>query len=310
MEVQTDYLFGETVNGALKRYDFIAQAIETYQPRTVLDIGCGTGGLLTAPLAHRFPNVRFVGADPDTVSIAHAQRNYPLPNLEFCSSSDIDESERFDLVIASEVIEHVEEPISFLVGLRRRLSNEGRMILTVPNGYGPYEMTAIVESFLHLSGVLPALSWLRDRLQGTASHRKGLRDTLAHSPHINWFTQRRIGEVISTSGFSLLEYRPRVFLCGLGLQSLLRTNSLRTWNARIADRLPAGLNSGWMFVAANRPEEEIVERPYRRSAYEQVRRAISERRWGTAPARTPRRLAPARAWQAVTRRRSLRTPML
>src|SRR5262249_16605180 len=47
---------------------------------------------------------------------------------------------RFDAVVASEVLEHIGDPAAFLGLLGRCLRRNGLLILTVPNGYGPFEI--------------------------------------------------------------------------------------------------------------------------------------------------------------------------
>jgi len=58
-----------------------------FQPRSILDIGCG-GGFFTIKLAKRYPQTQVIGSDISTEAITFAkkrladQRN-PLPNIEF-----------------------------------------------------------------------------------------------------------------------------------------------------------------------------------------------------------------------------------
>ena len=94
---------------------------------------------VTRPLAEAFPTIRFLGLDPDRESIAWASdNNRALGNLSFVFGNTLPD-ERFDLVIASEVIGHVSQPMTFLRDIRGRLNDKGRIVLTLPNGYGPFE---------------------------------------------------------------------------------------------------------------------------------------------------------------------------
>src|SRR6266851_9388075 len=139
----------ETTYGDKRRLEFVRRVIEITQPRLVLDIGCGTGMRVTRPLAEAFPTIRFLGTDPDRESIAWASdNNRDLENLSFVCLGNALPDERFDLVIASEVIEHVYEPVKFLGDIRGRLSEKGRIVLTLPNGYGPSEFMALIECVL------------------------------------------------------------------------------------------------------------------------------------------------------------------
>src|SRR5687767_11722050 len=115
--------------GKEKRFHFVAAALTRNAPRTVLDVGCGTGTQLTARLAAAYPAVTFVAIDSDRRSIAHAKAAHRLPNLTFEVGSDPPGAERFDVIIASEVLEHVADPVAFLRRLRRHLSDAGVLIL-------------------------------------------------------------------------------------------------------------------------------------------------------------------------------------
>src|SRR5690242_8930171 len=134
----------ETSYGDDRRFAFLAEIIARQRPTRILDIGCGTGTGLTRPLAEAFPASRFIGTDADRESIAWAQRNQrDCANLAFCLPEELAASEHFDLILASEVIEHVADPAGFLAAQRARLDDGGRLVLTLPNGYGPFELMAL-----------------------------------------------------------------------------------------------------------------------------------------------------------------------
>src|SRR5450755_2063901 len=110
----------ETSYGDAKRLAFLRRIIEMRRPAHVLDIGCGTGVRVTRPLAEAFRSIRFLGVDADERSIAWASdNNHDLENLSFRPLAGLPADQRFDLVIASEVIEHVADPPGFLLELRR-----------------------------------------------------------------------------------------------------------------------------------------------------------------------------------------------
>src|SRR6185295_18494019 len=128
--------------GMAKRVEYIKETIERLKPKSVLEFGCGTGNNVIAPLAKLFPDVRFVGVDSDSPSIQFARKTHLSPNLAFAVPSEFEHQPSFDLIIATEVIEHVDEPDDFLRYLKNHLTKDGRLILTLPNGYGPFEMAA------------------------------------------------------------------------------------------------------------------------------------------------------------------------
>lgn len=266
----------ENTYGIAKRFDFVAGVIAALRPANVLDIGCGTGSNLTQPLAQRFAGVEFVGVDSDRASIAFAQRENAGPNLRFLVDGEAADLGTFDLIIASEVIEHVEDPDAFLGFLRSRLTPTGRIVLTLPNGLGPFECTSFVETLLHLSGIHGVLRALKHRLRG-APPAAPAADTLAVSPHINFLGYRQLRRLLASNGFAILDYRARTLFCGFGFDQCMRSPRLLAWNARGADHLPPHLVSGWMFVLA--AEDSPRAPAYRRGRYARLRRYLNEKRW-------------------------------
>ena len=98
---------------------------------SVVDLGCGTGGN-TAALALRF---RAVGIDHNAGAIELARARFP--EIEFTVASAADDDIRnllhgADLVISSDVMEHVEDDRAFLHGILASLDPDARLLLTVP----------------------------------------------------------------------------------------------------------------------------------------------------------------------------------
>lgn len=236
----------ETPYGLLKRLRFIEAAITHYKPSTVLDYGCGTGAYVTIPLAQKFPHIQFIGADNNQASITHAA-SQSLENIFFIPTDTLKTKNLFDLIIVSEVIEHVTKPEETLKTLAKMLPPTGRMILTIPNGYGPFEIASTFERFLIKRGVIKSRA--QQSMQENNDHLlPSGADTLANSPHINFFTMKKIRELIKSSGLQIILYRPRTFLCGFGFDKFMRNEIIETWNSDVADILPSFCVSGWMFV--------------------------------------------------------------
>ena len=82
----------------------------------VLDIGCG-GGLLAEPLARLGAHVTGIDASPGAIATAddHAKRSGLAITYRHITAEELAQTgARFDVIIASEVIEHVHNRPAFL----------------------------------------------------------------------------------------------------------------------------------------------------------------------------------------------------
>lgn len=275
----------EDVYGYRKCLGFLSEAVANVRPARVLDVGCGTGEKLTWPLAQAHPDVRFVGADADVSSIARAREACIAPNLEFLQLAQLRSDDRFGVIVASEVIEHVEAPIAFLRDLSSRLAPGGQIVLTVPNGNGPSELASLLETVLALTGILGVARAVKRAIWRRGAGSTMARDTLAVSPHINFFTWTALHRIFAVAGFSVRRYRARTLFCGLGFDLLIQTDRTAQWNADVADRVWPRCVSGWMFVLE--PVSEATVGVFRRGALSRARRWLNEKRWGLRPADPP-----------------------
>lgn len=270
----------EDAYGNRKRLTFAIAAIERLRPAAVLEIGCGTGAFLLHPLAQNFPDIRFIGIDSDEASIAYGNEHYAADNLAFITELPSSEA-GFDFVIASEVLEHVDAPVDFLRFARSQLSARGQVLLTIPNGYGPFEMASFSQWLLEKVRLFEPLRALKRMLLGhqpLIGHADAPPMSLANSPHINFFNWREIGRVVRVAGLRPEATQNRTFLCGFGLDILVMRLHLADWNARIADRLPRAWVSDWMFLLSaaskSEPGDEYAPGPWARL----------RRRWNKAAA--------------------------
>ena len=101
------------------------------QQPSVLDIGCATGALLDF-LRQRECGWRVTGVEISPgADYAQRERNLDVRNtpLEECNFPD----GSFDAVLASHLIEHLNDPRSFLNEVYRILKDTGRVFITTPN---------------------------------------------------------------------------------------------------------------------------------------------------------------------------------
>jgi 2-polyprenyl-3-methyl-5-hydroxy-6-metoxy-1,4-benzoquinol methylase len=102
---------------------------------SVLELGCGSGELCAAVARRGLP---CTGIDRSGKKIEQARRWHSGPGLEFAQGDILEldlRGRRYDTVLLSEVLEHVEDEtgLAMLLNAWRALAPGGRLIVSVPN---------------------------------------------------------------------------------------------------------------------------------------------------------------------------------
>ena len=101
-------------------------------PGTVLEIGCGTGFVLSA-LAKTYPQTTFIGAEAHSAALPFAGKRVPKNvTLIQCDGRDIPYHQEFDMVCAFDVLEHIEDDAEVLTQLHNATADGGKIVVTVP----------------------------------------------------------------------------------------------------------------------------------------------------------------------------------
>ena len=114
---------------------FILSRLEKIEFNSLLDVGCGEGRFL-CEASERFPHKNLKGIDFSPRAIKYA--SLLNPRVYFLCGDITDTTlftERFDVITLIETLEHV-PPVripDFVHGLRRRLKDDGLLILSVPS---------------------------------------------------------------------------------------------------------------------------------------------------------------------------------
>ena len=120
----------DLLNEHMARYTFAARLA---RGKRVLDAGCGAG-YGSAELAQTAESV--AGIDIALEAVEFAREHYQMPNLEFAQGSvtalPYDDG-AFDLVVAFEVIEHLQNWREFLAEVRRVMAPGGQFVVSTPN---------------------------------------------------------------------------------------------------------------------------------------------------------------------------------
>ncbi len=246
-DVQAPYL-PENLWGYGKRLRFVDGSIRREfpgRPRhelSVLDIGCGNGSQLAIPLAN--VGYRVTAIDPHQASI---ERGRELTSaVEFLHGVVGDFAlSRFDCVILSEVLEHLDAPEVLLAAAKTYLDKPGVLILTVPNGYGEFELDRRAFRALRIDRLV---GWLWSKLKGNC-YSEILGGSEDESPHVQRFTVSDLRKMFARNDLQLVEARGTSVASGPLVCHLVgRFDVFILINAALADYLPLSLVAGWMFA--------------------------------------------------------------
>ena len=133
----SDQLLGEYLGPErLRFYDEVATIVASLEPQSVLDVGCGTGHLLRFVVELMSSNPqRVVGIDHSEAGLRRARALLPSATWRVEDIYDLSlDGERFELVLCTEVLEHVHDPERVVRLLRSLCASDGRVVITVPDG--------------------------------------------------------------------------------------------------------------------------------------------------------------------------------
>jgi len=178
----------------------------------VLDIGCSDHGRRpTTPEERRTwlhqllvdAGHSVLGVDilDDELQWMRAQ-GYEVARIDAQDLPDL--GERFDSIVAGELLEHLENPGRFLAGCRRNLKANGHLILTTPNPFG--------------------LVWQLAYLK----HRRNY-DRIFNSEHTSWYCAQTARQLLEREGFAINRIRFVDDLRGDASESSLYRTFARVW---------------------------------------------------------------------------------
>lgn len=145
---------------------------------SLLEFGCGEAPLGAALKARQKCRVVGIELDPKAAAVARKR-------IDDVYQGDVREiagliHERFDWIVGGDIVEHLDEPWSFLADLRRISKPGGHLLLSLPN--------------------LANVSVVNDLLQGRFDY---VYMGLTCAGHLRFFTRRSIEDMLDIAGWSV-----------------------------------------------------------------------------------------------------------
>ena len=248
LPMNQDVLPPENIYGHTKRVRWILDQVRP--GATLIELGCGTGYMISRPLTRL--GYEMYGVDLDRRSVEYGQQVLRDEGLDPERLQPIDLRDldvQADAVIASEILEHVpDEHLGALFdAIRSRLRPGGQVLVTVPNGRGWFELESFLwfktglGELLRKLGILRLTVRVKRKLFGAETD-YAHPSTLADSPHVRFFTLASIRRLLREQGLEVTTATGSVLFAGpfsnlafTGIGPVMRLNALLgRWFPRIA----------------------------------------------------------------------------
>ncbi|MHA1265172.1 MAG: class I SAM-dependent methyltransferase [Candidatus Helarchaeota archaeon] len=149
---------------------------------TILDYGCGDG--YWTLFFSQFPYCKVVGVDYNSLRLKRARSI--VKNVEFIEADLRKRNQhigKYDIVFCSQVIEHIQEDIKFLMNIKNHLETDGILILGTTN-------------------------------EGSLTHRMYYERKKIKTDHVHFYTEKEIKDKIKRAKFKIKRIFREVFFPG------------------------------------------------------------------------------------------------
>jgi len=166
----------------IKNFISILDSIKKINPnvKSLLDVGCATGFFIK--LAHG-AGIDCVGVEPN-VNMYNAAKSGPGEIINGFFPDVIKENQKFDVIIFNDVFEHIEDLKPVLNGCSNHLSENGLLVLNLPNSRG-----ILFGLAKFLASIKILTPWNR------------LWQTMFYTPHLHYFAPNNLNLLLQKYGF-------------------------------------------------------------------------------------------------------------
>jgi 2-polyprenyl-3-methyl-5-hydroxy-6-metoxy-1,4-benzoquinol methylase len=248
--------------GNLKRLCYINSVLHKYKliNENILEIGCGSGDHISLPLGRIGYSILGIDIHNDSIRYANDQKRMEsIKNVKFvCKIASEIKSESYGVVICSEVLEHLDNPQKMLREITRILKKGGIAIISVPNGYGSYEIgediskiyRKYVRPVLISKGIhryiqpISKIIFVEEIISKSLVPGGSLNED---SPHVQRFRFSNLQKIFRDEGLVVEDAVGRTLLNGWIISSIIeKSKSLVKLNSVLVDYLPLFICSGWL----------------------------------------------------------------
>jgi 2-polyprenyl-3-methyl-5-hydroxy-6-metoxy-1,4-benzoquinol methylase len=238
-----------------KKVDYFLDSLQDYCEKnfyqakdvSILEVGCSNGRNVALPLAENGYIVTGVDLHKPSIDAANTLNN--LPNARFiCKDfNEFESSEVFDVIVLSDILEHVHEPHELIVSSLRLLKKGGIVLVCVPNGYGPVENEI---RFLRITRLNYLIEWARPKVKKLLGKPPEHREDYNHeNGHVQFFTFNKMKALLNGAGLKIDKQSNGAlfgggitFFLGMAFPFIVKPSH------KLADLLPPIFVSTWYFT--------------------------------------------------------------
>lgn len=241
---------------SIRKFKIILQIIDKINPARILDVGCG-GGVFVRELKKKF---KIFGCDISLKLILSIPGSKSDGNFLVCRAEKLPFKDKsFDLVLCSEVLEHIRDINSIISEINRILQENGYLIVTVPNLYC-YD--SLEGKFKIVTRIINLINIFRRFFKKEEIYKYG------YNTHINKFTPKEWENILTENKFRLIfqrpifisPYIPKVFKRLKNLENFIYTKkiffSLQEFLEEIFSRIPPFNKLGQLHLFLCKKEEK------------------------------------------------------
>ncbi len=166
----------------------------------ILDYGSGIGAFGWW-ISQKLDSVRVVNYDQDFTSNLIGSECFTRENcIHTLDNEVLAHSEKFDVVMALELVEHIPDLGQFLNEIKQYLSEDGILIISTPNAFG---FQSVKEEF---SRRLNAIIKRRSNSGYVSMVNSVPYDPVTHLGHVNLFSPRTLFTLLKSQGFEVVNF--------------------------------------------------------------------------------------------------------